>query len=101
MRNLPNVEIENWIAEQRQRRQKIRYKKSTSIIVLTKMEAGLQILDHQFKMRIRETTRNITTMQQNVANAVNNNSNNNEMYHYSSMPLPEEEPPGIKGRRGG
>ena len=36
VRNLPNVEIANWITEQRQLRQKIRQKKSTNSIVLTK-----------------------------------------------------------------
>ena len=53
-----------------------------------------QLLDYQFKKRITEATRNITTMQQNVANALNNNNNNsNEMDHHSSTPPPEEEPP--------
>ena len=84
VRNLPNVEIANWIADQRQLRQKIRQRRRANIIVLTNKEAGLQLLDHQFKMRIREATRNITTMQKNGTNAVNN-SNNNEMDHHSSL----------------
>ena len=92
VRNLPNVEIANWIADQRQLRQKIRQRRRANIIVLTNKEAGLQLLDHQFKMRIREATRNITTMQKNETNAVNDN-NNNEMDHHSSTPPPEEEPP--------
>ena len=50
VRNLPNVEIANWIAEQRQWRQKIQQKKVTNIIVLTKRETELQILDHQFNI---------------------------------------------------
>ena len=92
VKNLPNVEIANWIADQRKLRQKIRQRKSTNIIIHTKKEAELQLLDDQFKMRIREATKNITTMQQNETNAVNNN-NNNEMDHLSSTPPPEEEPP--------
>ena len=72
--------------------QVIRQRKSTNIIILTKKEAELQLLDDQFKMRIREATRNITTMQQNETNTVNNN-NNNEIDHHSSTPPPEEEPP--------
>ena len=99
MRSLLNIEIENWIAGQRQLRQKIKQKKSTSIIIHTKKEAELQLLDDQFKMRIREATRNITTMQQTETNAVNNN-NNNEMDHHSSPPPPEEEPPD-SGEAGG
>ena len=44
-------------------------------------------------MRIREATRNITTiMQQNETNAENNN-NNKEMDHHASPPPPEEKPP--------
>ena len=78
--------------DQRQLRQKIRHRRSTNIIIYTRKEAELQLLDDQFKMRIREATRNITTMQKNEANAVYNN-NNNEMYHHSSTPPPEEEPP--------
>ena len=57
-----------------------------------KKEAELQLLDDQFKMRIRDAARNITAMQQNETNAVNNN-NNNEMDHHYSTPPPEEEPP--------
>ena len=36
LRNLPNIEIANWIADQRQLRQKIRQRKSTNIIIHTK-----------------------------------------------------------------
>ena len=98
VRNMPNVGIANQIAGQRKRRQKIRQKKSINIIVLMKNEAELQLLDYQFKKRITEATRNITTMQQNVANALNNNNNNsNEMDHHSSTPPPEEEPPDSRG----
>ena len=86
MRNMPNVEIANWMAGQR-----MRQKKMTNTIVLTKKEAELQLLDDQFGTRVIEATRNITTMQQNVANAVNNN--NNEIGHQSSTLPPEEEPP--------
>ena len=57
----------------------------------TKKEAELRLLDDQFKMRIREATSNITTMQKNGANAVNNN-NNNEMDHHSSTPSVEGGP---------
>ena len=89
IRNMPNVEIANWIAGQRRWRQRILKKKMTNIIVLTKKEAELQLLDEQFRKRIIDATRNITTMQQNAANAVNNN---NEMDHHSSAPPPEEEP---------
>ena len=78
VRNLPFIEIANFIAEQCQRRKKIRQRRRTNIIVLTKREAELQLLDHQFKKRIREETRDITTMQKNETNAVNKN-NNNEM----------------------
>ena len=55
-------------------------------------EAELQLLDDQFKMRIRVALRNVTTMQQNGANAVNDNKNN-EMDLLPRMPPPEEEPP--------
>lgn len=85
IRNMPNVEIANWIAGQR-----MRQKKMTNTIVLTKKEAELQLLDDQFGTRVIEATRNITTMQQNVANAVTNN-NNKEMDHPSSAPPPKEE----------
>ena len=63
-------------------RQQIRQKKITNIIHLTKKEAELQQqLDQKFNMRIAiEATRNIISMQQNVANAVSNN-NDNEMDH--------------------
>ena len=96
VRNMPNVEIANWIAGQQQLRQKIQQKKITNIIVLKKREAELQPLDHQFKRRIIEAMGNITTMQQNVVNVVNNN-NNNEMDHQSSTPPPEEETTRFRG----
>ena len=86
VRNLPNVEIANWLAEQRQRRQMIRQRRRTNIIVLTKREAELQLLDHQFKKRIREATRNVTTMQKHETNAVNNNNNNDMDHHSSTLP---------------
>ena len=50
VRNLPNVEIANWIADQRQRRQMIQQRRSTNIIIHTKKEAELQLLDGQFKI---------------------------------------------------
>ena len=56
-----------------------------------RQEAELQLLDDQFRTRITDAKRNITTMQQNETNAVNNN-NNIEMYDHSSPPPPEEEP---------
>ena len=65
LRNLPNIEIANWIAEQRQMRQKIRKRKSTNIMD-----------DQQFRGRTNNAKRNITTVQQNETNAVNDNSNN-------------------------
>ena len=58
--NLPNIEIENWIAGQRQLRQKIRQKRSTNIIIYTRKEADLQILDHEFRTRLNNAKRNIT-----------------------------------------
>ena len=95
LRNLPNIEIANWIAEHCQMRHKIQQGRSTNIIMHMRQEAELQILDHQFRMRVNDTTRNITTMQQNGANAVNNNNsnNNNETTHHSCTLPPEEEPP--------
>ena len=39
------MEIANWIAGRPRQRQRIRKKKMTNIIVLTKKEAELQILD--------------------------------------------------------
>ena len=92
VRNLSNIEIANWIADQCQPRQKIRHMKITNIIMHTKKEAELQLLDDQFKMRTREAKRNITTMQQNETKAVNNNINNDMDYHSRTLP-PEEEPP--------
>ena len=92
LRNLPNIKIANWIAEQRQMRQKIRQRRATDIIMHTRQEAELQILDHRFRTRVNDATRNITTMQQNQTNAANNN--NNEMDQLSSPPPPPEgEPP--------
>ena len=92
MRNMTNVEIANWITGQQQLRQRIQQKKITNIIILMKREAKLQLLDHQFRKRIIQATRNITTMQQNVANSVSNN-NNKEMDHQSSTPPSEGGPP--------
>ena len=92
LRNLPNIEIANWIAEQHQMRQKIQQRKSTNIIMYTRKEAELQILDHQFRTRVNDAMRNITTMQEDEMNAVNDN-NNNEMDQLSSQPPPDEEPP--------
>ena len=46
LRNLPNIETANWIAEQRQMRQNIRKRKSINIIMYLRQEAELQILDH-------------------------------------------------------
>ena len=54
-------------------------------------EAELQIIDHRFKMRVNDTTRNITTMHQNQMNAVNDN-NTNDMDQLSGLP-PDDEPP--------
>ena len=101
VRNLPNIEIANWIADQRQLRKKIRQRICTNIIMMhTKKEAELQLLEGQFRRRTRDATRNITTMQQIDTNAVNN-SNNNEMNRHSTPPPPEEEPPdyGEAGRK--
>ena len=39
VRNLPNKEIVNWIAEQRQLRQKIRHRRTTKIIMYLRQEA--------------------------------------------------------------
>ena len=100
LRNLPNKEIANWIAEQCQLRQKIRQRRSNNIIMYARKEADLQILDHRFRSRLNDATRTITTMQQNEMNAANDN-NNNEMDQLSSPPPPEEEPPdkGEAGRK--
>ena len=77
----------------------IRQRKSTNIIMHTKKEAEVQLLDDQFKMRIREATSNITSMQQNETNGVNNNnSNSNEMDHHSSTPRGGNT--GLSGGRG-
>ena len=92
MRNLPNIEIANWIAEQQRTRQKIRQRRTTNMIMHLRQEAELQILDHRFRTRINDATRNITTMQQNQTNAVNNN-NSIEMDQLSRAPH-DEEPPG-------
>ena len=72
--------------------QKIRQGRATNIIMHMRQEVELQILDHQFRTRVNDTTRNITTMQQNQMNAVNDNSSN-DMNQLSSPPPPEEEPP--------
>ena len=99
MKNMPNVEIANWIAGQRRLRQRIRQRKMTNItacIVLTKEEAELQIvLDERFRNRIIDATSNIATMLPNVANAVNNNNNNNKEIDQdpSNTTPPEEDPP--------
>ena len=58
----------------------------------TRKEAKLQILDHQFRKRLNDAKRNITTMQKNKMNEVNDN-NNDEMDHHSSPLTPNEEPP--------
>ena len=63
----------------------------------TKKEAELQLLDDQFRTRITDAKRNITTMQKNETNAVNNN-NNNEIDHHSSHQRRNHQ---IKGKRGG
>ena len=65
-------------------------RKNTNIIMHTNKKAELQLLDDQFKIRIREATRTITTMQQIETNAVNDSNNNEMEYHYSTPP-PEEE----------
>ena len=44
MRNLPNIEIANWIADQRQLRQKIQQRKSTNISVHTKKKLSYNYL---------------------------------------------------------
>ena len=56
-----------------------------------RQEAEPQILDHWFGTRVNNATRNITTMQQNETNAVND-KNNNEIDQLSTPPPPEEEP---------
>ena len=97
-RNLPNIEIANWITEQRQLRQKIRKRRSTNIIMYLRQEAELQILDHRFRTRVNDATRIITTMQQNQTNAVNDNKNNelsSSLVHYQMNSHQ------IKGKRGG
>ena len=91
LRNLPTIEIVNWIAEQFQMIQKIRRGRATNNIMYLRQEAELQILDYRFRMRVNDATTNITTMQQNQTNAVNDN-NKNEMDKLSRPP-PEEEPP--------
>ena len=98
VRNLPNIEIANWIAKQRQLRQKIQKRRSINMLMYLRQEAELQILDHQFRPRVNDAKKNITTMQQNQTNAVNDN-NNNEMDQLSRSP-PDEEPPYFKGKRG-
>ena len=45
LRNLPNIEIANWIAEQRQLKQKIWQRRTTYIIMHMIKKADLQILD--------------------------------------------------------
>ena len=57
-----------------------------------RQEAELQILDHRFRTRVNDATRNITTMQQNQTNAVNNNNNNSEIHQLSRAPHDEEPP---------
>ena len=91
VRNLPNIEIANWIADQKRARQKIRQRRTTNMIMHLRQEAKLQILDHRFRTRINDATRYITTMQQNQTNAVNNN-NNIEMDQLSRVPHDEEPP---------
>ena len=91
VRNLPNIEIANWIAEQKRARQKIRQRRTTNMLMHLRQEAELQILDHRFKTRINDATRYITPMQQNQTNAVNNN-NNIEMDQLSRVPHDEEPP---------
>ena len=59
VRNLPNIEIANWIAEQRQMRQKIRKRRTTNIFMYLKQEAELQIIDYRFRTRVNDATRNI------------------------------------------
>ena len=76
LRNLPNTEIANWIAEQRQMRQQIQKQRNTNIIMYLRQEAELQMLDHQFRTRVNDAMKNITAMQQNETNAVNDNINN-------------------------
>ena len=46
------------------------------MFVFLRQEAELQILDHRFKTRVNDTKWNITTMQQNQTDAVNDNNNN-------------------------
>ena len=56
-----------------------------------RQEAELQLLDHQFRTRVNDAMRNITSMQYNQTNAVNDN-NNNEIDQLSHPP-PDKEPP--------
>ena len=70
----------------------VRQRRSTNIIIYARKEAELQLLDDQFRGRLKDAKRNITTMQENETNAVNSNKNN-EMDHHSSPPPPEQEPP--------
>ena len=44
MRKLPNIDIANWIAEQRQLKQKIRQRRITNGIIHTRKAAELQLL---------------------------------------------------------
>ena len=61
LRNLPNIEIANWIAGQRQLRQKIQQRRTTNISMHMRQEVELQILDHRFRTRVNNATGNITT----------------------------------------
>ena len=70
MKNLPNIDIANWIAKLRQLRQKIQKRGATNMFMYLRQEAELQILDYRFRMRVNDATRNITSMQQNQPNAV-------------------------------
>ena len=58
-RNLTNIDIANWILEQRRPRKKTLQRKSTTIIMHTKKEAELQLLDNQFSRRIIPMQRRI------------------------------------------
>ena len=61
------------------------------MFIYLRQEAELQNLDHRFRTRVNGATRNITTMQQNQTNAVNDNSNN-DMDQLSRAPHDEEPP---------
>ena len=72
-------------------RQKMQKRMTPNMFMYLRQEAELQILDHQFRTRVNNAARNITTMQQNQTNVVNKNTNI-EMDQLSCAPYDEEPP---------